>query len=211
MCVHCLSHCWHTLNSTDTFYRRRHRLWNFLCGLALVSTFVLRYFPLNVKQTIYFQLINAVFENTCGITWRWNEIAHSPSVMFVSKKEKLKSVSSKDQMECFSLFLFISQPSWDWNNRILRVPKGRKLMLTSDLLIPSIIPAPGFKILANGMVLLMFLLAVPWPQRCILFKQEICPFSIEINTTGDEPPASSFLMKPLRPWLSWHVGQGRQT
>lgn len=72
-------------------------------------------------------------------------------------------------------------------------------MLTSDLLIPSIILAPGFKMLVDGMILLMFPIVVSCPQRCILFKQEICPFSTEINTTGDELPAGNFLMKPLKP------------
>lgn len=72
-------------------------------------------------------------------------------------------------------------------------------MLTSDLLIPSIITAPGFKMLVNGMVLLMFPIVVFCPQRCMLFKQEICPFNTEINTTGDEPPTGGFLMKPLKP------------
>lgn len=71
-----------------------------------------------------------------------------------------------------STFLFIAQPRQDGNNRVIRVPEGRKLMLTSGLLIPSIIPASGFKLLVNGVVLLMFPIVVPYPQRCILSKQE---------------------------------------
>lgn len=109
-------------------------------------------------------------------------------------------------MECLHLFLFIAQPRQDGNNRVIRVPEGRKLMLTSGLLIPSIIPASGFKLLVNGVVLLMFPIVVPCPQRCMLFKQETWPLSSEINTTGDEPPAGSSLLQPLRPWLSCHMG-----
>lgn len=72
-------------------------------------------------------------------------------------------------------------------------------MFISDLLISSIIPASGFKMLVSEMVLLTFPIEVPCPQSCTLFKQEICPFSTEVNTTGDEPSAGSFLTKPLKP------------
>lgn len=104
----------------------------------------------------------------CPEEMRWQTV----SVMCISEKEKLQAVSSQDQMECLHLFLFIAQHRQEGNNRVIRVPKGRKLMLTSGLLIPSIILAPGFKLLGNRMVLLMFPIVVPRPQRCILFKQE---------------------------------------
>lgn len=139
--------------------------------------------------------------------YRGNEMADSLCYVHKWNREATQAVSSKNQTECLHLFLFIAQPRQEGNNRVIRLPKGRKVMLTSGLLIPSIIPASGFKLLVNGVVLLMFPIVVSCPQRCILFKQETWPLSTEVNTTGDEPPAGSSLLQPLRPWLSCHMSQ----
>lgn len=119
-------------------------------------------------------------------------MAYSPTVKFMRQKEKLKPVSSKGQMECFYLFLFTFSPDEIETTSSSGSPKEENSLLTSDLLIPFIIPAPGFKKLVNAMVLLMFPIALPCRQRCKLFKQEICSFSTEINITGDEPPQAAF-------------------
>lgn len=111
-------------------------------------------------------------------------------------------------MECSHLFLFILRPRRDWNNRIIRVSKGKDSMLTPDSFHYS---SFGVSMLVNGMILLTFPIVVPRPQRCILWKQELCPFSTEISTTGYEPPTGNFLIKPFKPRLPFHMGQSGQT
>lgn len=142
---------------------------------------------------------------------RWNKMAHSPAVMFWIKKESWGLCPPKTRCDVSTCFCSFHSPDETETTGSLASPKEENSVLTSDLLIPSIILAPGFKMLVNGMILLMFPIVVSCPQRCVLFKQEICPFSTEINTTGDELAAGDFLMKPLKPWLSCHMGQGRQT
>lgn len=143
----------------------------------------------------------------------WDEIKWHIVLLWCwwAKKEGWSLCPPKTRWNVSTCFCSFYSPDKIETTGSLGSPKEENCILTSDLLILSIIPAPGFKILVNGMVLLMFPIVVSCPQRCILFKQEICPFSTEINTTGDEPPTGSFLMKPLKPWLSWHMDQGRQT